>query len=1381
MSDDSDHFSDSGDEWCAQAVEEEEQRGAGHVFRFHLAPGTDRRLRNFQLRRRVFDGRLEFNPEVLRVPDYNVGHEVEAALQRSLDERIREERLREEDYVHFSLQHPTFVHAFHSVSFPVQEWNARSERVNGQLQRLADKLNSNEQFGPNDQLQVQLTTVRMQDRGAGGRKEKRPGVLPYEYVLKKRSVIIIQNTDELCCARALVTMRAWTDEQLPRQRTPEIAYTTLRRGHSAQERLAKRLHADARVPEGPCGLSELTLFQIVLSDYHIKVFGAEQGYQVIFGHGEKRAEQRYIFLLKKDHHYHGLTSIPAFAGRSYYCHLCDKGYDHEDFDNHPCIKSRCVACKQKDCADYKRSLPVEGTIPRPTQAPCNVCCRSFYGERCLEQHRRCSPDGKVANRRGSAVCAYLYTCKSCRKQVNLWRKRHQSQRPHKCGEFYCKTCNNFAMADEHQCFIPRVLENDQVNVVGPPAAKRPRRGMAHALQVLESNKRRDSDEHAEEEGRALPPYFVYADYECTQDEREHVPILICAAGEDIEDPLVFYGGDCTAAFYDWVQQKTKVLDRPREVIILFHNLKGYDGIFVLKYLYDQRCEVRDQISVGTKTLSLRSGRLTFKDSLCFLPFPLSAFADTFGLQEDKKGFFPHLFNTKTNQDYVGPWPDRNHYDPDSMMPSKRREFDAWYDKVKDLQFNLYEEMVAYCKSDIKVLKAGCEIFVREFESKADFNPLAKCVTIASACMRYYRKLVMPSNLLALEPPWGWSGKRGRQSHKAHQWLEWCNHRLMEKDTSPRIRHAFNGGEQTLLVEGRRVQVDGFDATANTVYEFHGCLWHGCPRCYPGSMNKTTRVHPDRTKQEVYQATCAKETSLRMAGYMVVVEWECVWDRRLQVDADLQAFLQGRTFQVPSLNPRDAFFGGRTNACQLYAEADVNQGEEIRYVDVTSLYPTVNKYDTFPVKYPQIITQPVQDIQRYFGIADCTVVPPMYLYHPVLPYRCGGKVTFPLCRQCVEEELPKPLTERSWVCKHKRTQRSIRGTWCTPELVKAQEKGYEILQIHEVYHFPPEQRKTGLFSDYINTWLKDKTEASGWPPNADGSVKSMEEKREFILAYQEREGIRLDIPSMVKNKGKKATAKLALNSFWGKFGERENKQKVVQVTNPSKLYELVKDETVNIHAFRIMNDECLEVSFDKLDEDAAGGKTTNIFIAAFTTCWARLRLYHHLDTVERNALYFDTDSVIYKWWPGQPEIPLGNFLGDMTDELDPGDGTRDFIVEFVSCGPKNYGYRTNKGNTEVKVRGFTLNVRGQEHLHFDSMKHTLMAGVLDPQKKKRKITVPVPFFIRRDAINKTLTTVERDKTWGVVFDKRVVSQDEDFNTLPYGYAWYEPKEDKDDHE
>ena len=99
-------------------------------------------------------------------------------------------------------------------------------------------------------------------------------------------------------------------------------------------------------------------------------------------------------------------------------------------------------------------------------------------------------------------------------------------------------------------------------------------------------------------------------------------------------------------------------------------------------------------------------------------------------------------------------------------------------------------------------------------------------------------------------------------------------------------------------------------------------------------------------------------------------------------------------------------------------------------------------------------------------------------------------------------------------------------WCTPELVKAVEKGYAVVKIHEVWHFPEDQRRTGLFAHYVNTWLKLKQESTGWPT----WCQTVEQKREYILRYQEREGIRLDISHIAKNPGGKATAKLMLNRY-----------------------------------------------------------------------------------------------------------------------------------------------------------------------------------------------------------------------------------------------------------
>ena len=61
-------------------------------------------------------------------------------------------------------------------------------------------------------------------------------------------------------------------------------------------------------------------------------------------------------------------------------------------------------------------------------------------------------------------------------------------------------------------------------------------------------------------------------------------------------------------------------------------------------------------------------------------------------------------------------------------------------------------------------------------------------------------------------------------------------------------------------------------------------------------------------------------------------------------------------------------------------------------------------------------------------------------------------------------------------------------------------------------------------------------------------------------------------------------------------------------------------------------------------------------------------------------------MIYMSRPGQYGAPLRDYLDELTDELE----AREHIVEFVSGGLKNYGYKTKqnkKKNKETcKVRG-----------------------------------------------------------------------------------------------
>ena len=261
-------------------------------------------------------------------------------------------------------------------------------------------------------------------------------------------------------------------------------------------------------------------------------------------------------------------------------------------------------------------------------------------------------------------------------------------------------------------------------------------------------------------------------------------------------------------------------------------------------------------------------------------------------------------------------------------------------------------------------------------------------------------------------------------------------------------------------------------------------------------------------------------------------WECRWKNDVKrAEGELAAWLANWSPVTP-LEPRDAFFGGRTNAVKLHHAC--GEGEKILYQDVTSLYPWVNKYALYPTGHPHVITtfDDPTDLKDYFGVMKLTILPPRGLYHPVLPLRQGGKLTFPLCRTCVEVQMALPMEERTWRCEHGAEQRQLTGTWCSPEVREAVRRGYVVVKLHEVWHFPQNQQKFGLFRDYVNTWLKNKTEASGYPHWAD----TPEKKTRYIADYASKEGIHLEPDHIEKNPGRKATAKLMLNSFWGKFGE-----------------------------------------------------------------------------------------------------------------------------------------------------------------------------------------------------------------------------------------------------
>lgn len=76
---------------------------------------------------------------------------------------------------------------------------------------------------------------------------------------------------------------------------------------------------------------------------------------------------------------------------------------------------------------------------------------------------------------------------------------------------------------------------------------------------------------------------------------------------------------------------------------------------------------------------------------------------------------------------------------------------------------------------------------------------------------------------------------------------------------------------------------------------------------------------------------------------------------------------------------------------------------------------------------------------------------------------------------------------------------------------------------------------------------------------------------------------------------------------------------------------------------------VEVDVSKVEEEVIPSNKTNIFIASFTTSWARLEWYSYLEKLQEQVLYIDADSIIYLWREGLPEVETGPFLGELKDE------------------------------------------------------------------------------------------------------------------------------------
>ncbi|XP_035232167.1 uncharacterized protein LOC118203962 [Stegodyphus dumicola] len=141
-----------------------------------------------------------------------------------------------------------------------------------------------------------------------------------------------------------------------------------------------------------------------------------------------------------------------------------------------------------------------------------------------------------------------------------------------------------------------------------------------------------------------------------------------------------------------------------------------------------------------------------------------------------------------------------------MSTSARQAFLSWHEAHKGDVFNFQDEMLAYCRSDVDILRRCCLEFRAQFLDVANVDPF-QYVTIASACMATYRSGHIQPDTIAMVPTHGYINSTN-YSPDLIRWLDFVADGWM----------CFVGKHR---VAG--ISVDGFCQETQTVYQFQGCF------------------------------------------------------------------------------------------------------------------------------------------------------------------------------------------------------------------------------------------------------------------------------------------------------------------------------------------------------------------------------------------------------------------------------------------------------------------------------------------------------------------------------------------------------------------------------
>lgn len=935
---------------------------------------------------------------------------------------------------------------------------------------------------------------------------------------------------------------------------------------------------------------------------------------------------------------------------------CNRQQCGEDVDAscgfcHICINA-CPGCKSIHCGYsiqqgyYDEDVEEEETRPFREKTKCRHCRVALFSSKCERIHQE--------------ICRELF-CKRCE---ICCMKEHRGLL---CGETRCFICGDifdFEQQLQHQCFLKREkLKKEN-----------------HQLVVYDF-------ECVLNEDKVHVPYLCTACFPKGHPEIEVLKVLFPFEFRNQMVVFVFWGlGNPERS--TGVYQFFEFVCHPLLSGFTFfaHNAKSYDGILIKNFMTKYRHQFSNDIQRGQKFISMRYEELNleFRDSYCYIPSSLRVMSAEFGIEELKKGFFPHSIMTleylqqaEQTAFYVA-FPPREAFHTDFKAGragrEEKQELDTFLDQFYSQQglWNLKKDCIEYCISDTLLLGEVLFRFsetMKEMTSTIErpegvdvqeFDPLAY-ITLPSAMMSFFLSQMLPEKTIAV-------------IDRAQS--------LKERDVM-----CFKLWKEFQLQE-RLIQIkpEVFEKQQGGMIVYRDCYSHGCRICY-SEFQRNERMNCPFS--QCFQLSCKQIQELACDRPEIV--WEHEFNRVKQSERFKNWFVENRIDSLLPIDPREVYKGGKVEVTHF------SYPDEIQMADYASEYPTIclgSSQDPtaleenrelewyLPVGLPTRIIQPhFYDVNNQKeGIIKCRVLPPTDLYAPFLSYKVQSRlnpgayeVLYGCCKLCMEE--------RSFPCSHTNYERSFVGTWTLMEIRYAVTLGYEVMNVVEVWEYP--ERSKSLLKDFMVPFVIEKivNKRGGKIVNNQFTPKGQE-----ICDYIEKlSGKRLtvddfkDLPARVK------VAKLAMNSFTGKWGEHEihRSHRTFTAHQRKESRKLISNPSVEILFAQVLDleGEIVTIEFQERRQCARAARRKNDIIVAYITAGGRCMLSLAEQALGRNLLYTDTDSVFHKKLPA-PVYKDGFRIGDLEIELTSGHS-------FVSAGRKWYSYQLPNGDNVNKLKGFTL--------------------------------------------------------------------------------------------